>query len=171
MKSFASSEDSVGEHRDPEQRVMSDMEEFYNNNYRNHEVHELTNIFQERIWSISYDQHIDMIYIFIAKINQMSGYKELKFEVKNHQGVKKLNVSNANKGHGSNEKGIYFDINSLSTDQGQNNSNGVNNHPEERALQIYKSCNVDLELRLQIWNVDDRIIKDKDHRRRPQSQF
>ena len=44
-KSFASSEDSVGEQRDPEQRVMTDMEEFYNNNYRNHEVHELTNIF------------------------------------------------------------------------------------------------------------------------------
>lgn len=62
------------------------MEDFYNRNYRNYVVNEYTNIFQERIWGISYDQHIDMIYVFIAKINQISGYKELKFENKNHFG-------------------------------------------------------------------------------------
>lgn len=108
----------MGEQRDPEQRVMSDMEEFYNNNYVNHEVQELTNVFQERIWNIKYDQHVDMIYVFIAKITQMSGYKELRFEVKNHQGVKQLKMSNACKGPGSTERGTYFDINSLSAGSG-----------------------------------------------------
>lgn len=41
----------------------------------------------------------------------------------------------------------------------------------EDVLQIYESCLVDFELSLQIWNIDDRIMKDRDHRKRPNMEF
>lgn len=37
-------------------------------------------------------------------------------------------------------------------------------------LQIYENCEVELELVLQIWNTDDRTIKDEDHRQRPDTE-
>lgn len=39
------------------------------------------------------------------------------------------------------------------------------------AIQYYTNCSVDLQLTLQIWNVDDRIMRDKDHRQRAMATF
>lgn len=38
---------------------------------------------------------------------------------------------------------------------------------ELKALRVHSSYQVRLTLTFQIWNIDDRIIKDKDHRKRP----
>ena len=42
---------------------------------------------------------------------------------------------------------------------------------DEQVLQFYKNCLVEFQLSLQIWNIDDRIMKDKDHRKRPSNEF
>ena len=39
------------------------------------------------------------------------------------------------------------------------------------ALKLYESCKCNLKLYLQIWNLDDRIILDMDHSKRPQKEF
>ena len=38
---------------------------------------------------------------------------------------------------------------------------------DDQDLIIFTQCKVEYELRLQIWNIDGRIIKDSDHRRVP----
>jgi hypothetical protein len=89
-----------------------------------------------------YDQHRDLVYVFQAKINQVSGFKLHKFETKSSKGHKEIKMSAYNKGHTSDIiRGSYFDINSLSptrvndpSSSAQNNSNSSINSPEERAL-------------------------------------
>ena len=80
--------------------------------------------------------------------------------------------------YGSNEHGPpppHFDINSLGVHKSQacNRQKDMKGEHalEERALQIYQNCDVTLDLSLQIWNADDRIIRDKDHKSRPISKF
>ena len=34
-------------------------------------------------------------------------------------------------------------------------------------FEVFQNSKIELNLELQIWNVDDRVIKDKEHRRRP----
>ena len=38
---------------------------------------------------------------------------------------------------------------------------------EIEALQVYADCEVEFSLHLQAWSLDDRIMQDTDHRRRP----
>jgi hypothetical protein len=51
------------------------MESFYDQNYSSYEVNSIKNIFQEKVWNVSYDDVYDIAYIFVAKINQLKGYK------------------------------------------------------------------------------------------------
>jgi hypothetical protein len=39
-----------------------------------------------------------------------------------------------------------------------------------KALTEWSWCEVKLTIRMEIWNIDDRIIKDKSHRKRPQAE-
>lgn len=85
---------------------------------------------------MSYDQHIDMIYVFIAKINQASGYKELKFETKTKLAETTVVITNTCREPGGDEKGIHFDVDSnrLVIGAGLDNSNSEDKTPDERAL-------------------------------------
>ena len=49
--------------------------------------------------------------------------------------------------------------------------NGSHAKDDERGFLVFKNCQIDLSLTLEIWNVDDRIIMDKDHRKRAQSSY
>ena len=51
------------------------------------------------------------------------------------------------------------------------NSKNFKYHKEYSGLQRYKHAQVSFELTLQLWSMDDRIIRDRDHRRRPMFQF
>ena len=49
------------------------MENYYNSNYRKYDIYLSKNFFQERVWNIFYDETYDLVYIFIAKIEQVRG--------------------------------------------------------------------------------------------------
>ena len=85
------------------------MEEYYNKNYNRNDVYESTNIFQERIWGISYDEKYDLLYIFNATINQMKGEMLAEFIPGMSKGKGK-NVLNAKFAY-EDEPGIKFNIN------------------------------------------------------------
>ena len=46
----------------------------------------------------------------------------------------------------------------------------ASNLPMLEAIQIWNRCEVLLEIKMEIWNIDDRIIKDKNHRKRAQAE-
>ena len=50
----------------------------------------------------------------------------------------------------------------------QTNDMSVNS--EIQLLDVYKSCQVQLKLMLELWNVDDRLLLDKSHTKRPYAQ-
>ena len=45
------------------------MEQYYNKNYKRYDVYESSDIFQERVWQIYYDDKYDLVYIFNATIS------------------------------------------------------------------------------------------------------
>lgn len=67
------SEDSFGEKVEPHKVVLEKMEGFYDKNYKSHSVSSNTNVFSEKVWSVFYDQKIDYVYVFLAKVTQIKG--------------------------------------------------------------------------------------------------
>lgn len=42
---------------------------------------------------------------------------------------------------------------------------------EEKFLELYQDCDVDLEITLQIWNIDDRFMQNTSDKQRPITEF
>ena len=84
-----------------------------------------------------------------------------------------ITVTNHQNEEGKSE-GQKYCINELSPLAKNGNGQLIGNgecSQEERALQVYKNTQIELDLQLQVWNIDDRIIKDTDHRKRPTQTF
>lgn len=104
-----------------------------------------------KVWKLYYDINQDLIYIFVAKIRQIKGKKLAKFHIehKNMKSQKLVQYSN----HQDAEV-EYFDQSAKKSAAAL----------EEQILQIYEDCEMEFQLVLQIWNIDDRIMKDREHR-------
>ena len=55
---------------DPETKIIQSMEQFYDDNYKNYMVCNKRSILKEQVWNLYYDQNFDIVYLFIAKIEQ-----------------------------------------------------------------------------------------------------
>lgn len=135
--------------------------------------------------------HCDRIYVFLAEIKYLKGTKLVKFsEVRQSKSdpetlsgsvpedsveVQFLDIQRG-------DKPILFDIESPSptpSAQGGSMLDGMDGHGDtefadrfflhRQALQVYRDALVEITLSLQIWNVDERILRDEEHRQRPVS--
>lgn len=62
-------------HDDPESKVHSFIENYYETNFEVYEVNKIKNYAHESVWSVHFDKIYDRVYIFVAKI-KMVGYRE-----------------------------------------------------------------------------------------------
>ena len=69
------SEESGEEKEDKLNQVMNKIEGFYSKKYKNYHVFQNKNILTEKVWNLYYDQKVDIIYIFIAKVRHLNWYK------------------------------------------------------------------------------------------------
>ena len=53
------------------------MMHYYDKNYNNYEIFVNDNFYQERVWNLYYDEKDDIVYVYWAKIRQLSGIKLL----------------------------------------------------------------------------------------------
>ena len=49
------------------------MKHYYDENYVKFQVSKIEDYINEKVWKIYFDEHYDLIYIFIAKIRIISG--------------------------------------------------------------------------------------------------
>ena len=135
-----------------QQQVLQEMENFYDENYESRHILTIEDIFHERVFNVFYDKKDDLVYLFVGKINQIKGNK--------YTNLTKL-FGLAPKASDKNVS--YFDINE--------NKEHINDFKSlsigEKSLQFFIDCTVGFELWLQVWNIDDRIVRDKNHRKRP----
>ena len=66
---------------DPEKIIMSQMEEYYTANFKEHEVMSTDDFIKTRVWAITFDQFQDNIYIFVGKVKQLSGQKLVQCKI------------------------------------------------------------------------------------------
>lgn len=59
-------EDNLEE--DNEERVLQNMESFYNKNYITSQAYQSDNFTNERVWNVFYDTLHDQVYVFMARI-------------------------------------------------------------------------------------------------------
>lgn len=140
-----------------ESKIYREMESFYDRNYSSYEVNTIKNIFQEKIWNVCYDDIYDLTYIFVAKINQIRGFK-----LNTSQDYRKINATHLETEDFNPKDCTYFDQKTQ-----VKGKKSYKDFVDKEDLIIFYNCEVEFELRLQIWNIDNRIIKDSDHRRIP----
>jgi len=46
------------------------MESFYNHNFTSRQIMKSTDYCNQKVWNIHYDEHIDIVYVFMAKIER-----------------------------------------------------------------------------------------------------
>lgn len=49
------------------------MESFYDKNYKNYNVCSNQDVVDTKVWNLFYDQKIDYVYVFVAKVKQIRG--------------------------------------------------------------------------------------------------
>ena len=141
---------------DLQQQVLQEMENYYDENYETRHILTIDDIFHERVFSAFYDNKSDLLYLFVGKINQIKGNK----------------YTNLTKLFGFTPKATDHNIQYFDN---EDNKQAINEYKNlsvgEKALQFFLKCTVGFELRLQVWNIDDRIVRDKNHRQRPIASF
>lgn len=141
---------------DYESQVLHRMEQHYDKNYSEYEVFADDDFINCKIWKLYYDANHDLIYIFIGRIRQLKGKRLVKFNVE-HKNMKS-------------QKMVHY-LNCHSAQMENFDFSRKQEALEEQVLQVYENCEIEFQLVLQVWNIDDRIMKDKDHRQRPNTEF
>jgi hypothetical protein len=101
-----------------------------------------------------------MVFVFVAKIYQIRGEK---VQAKEGEGLSPdATLVNFDNGYGTSKKSLA-------------KANSIIELYSEEALrkdvfQLYQNCDVALEITLELWNMDDRVLRDKMHRERPMSE-
>jgi len=78
------------------------MEEFYNDNFSNYLIGELSDVIHERVWNVYFDKTYDMIYVFVARLSVLEGSKII--EESSSQGSQKA-MTSLKKKRATNQRG------------------------------------------------------------------
>ena len=138
------------------------MQEYYNQNYKSYDVFINHDFIRQRIFSVTHDQHQDLVYIFVGRIKQLSGKKLVHVKFPKSRKQKILIASQTV------EEAIYEQSKEFRNIKIEMELERAKEHAMEiEALKVYAECTVEFSLYLQVWNLDDRVMIDSDHRKRP----
>ena len=141
-----------------QEQVLMKMEQFFDNNYEHRHVLTMDDIYHERVWKAEYDNKFDLLYLFTGKIKQKKGVMFSKIGQIFAKGDSLPNVAD-----------FPFDDRSMTAAEAKAAVKKLS--ATEKVLRYFKDCTVSFQLILQVWNVEDRHVRDRNFRKKPVETF